>query len=208
MIRRVSDLRCPVRLLCVRHADAESDPRVAPDDRPLSAQGRRQAEVLADRLAGERVAVVHTSSLLRAQQTAELLGRALSAPVKSDDRLREFTAGSLDASHLPADADTVTGVFDAWLDGELARRAGDGESGEAAVDRFRDALEDISDLHRGETVVLVSHGGVLALGLSVLSAALHPAWVRSHALGTTDLVEMSCDDAGWVCTSWAGHVPT
>jgi 2,3-bisphosphoglycerate-dependent phosphoglycerate mutase len=207
MIRRVSDLRCPVRLLCVRHAAAEGSPRLAGDDRPLSAQGRREADALADRLAVERVAVVHTSPLLRAQQTADLLGQALGTPVKSDDRLREFTAGSLDVSQLPVDAAHVTAVFGAWLDGELARRAGDGETGEAVVDRFRDALEDISDLHRGETVLLISHGGVLTLVLTVLSPNLHPAWVRSHTLGTTALVEMSYDDGGWVCTSWAGHVP-
>jgi phosphohistidine phosphatase len=74
-----------VRLLLVRHAEA------APGDpdalRPLTPRGRDQARELGERLAAERPAVVLTSPLLRARETAEAIARAAGAPVVVDERL-------------------------------------------------------------------------------------------------------------------------
>jgi phosphohistidine phosphatase len=71
-----------VNLYIVRHAWAlEADAAAFPDDaqRPLSRKGRRRFERLAERLAerGVAPAVVAASPLVRAQQTAEILVRAI-----------------------------------------------------------------------------------------------------------------------------------
>lgn len=203
----MSDLQCAVRVLCVRHAAAEGSPRLAGDDRPLSEEGHAQAGRLGQRLVRQRVAHVYTSPLLRGLETAKRVADALRTQVTVDDRLIEFTAGALDTSADPHDTDQVTAIFQAWLVGDLARRAGDGETGHQVVARLSGVLEEVADLHRGETVLLVTHGGLLALGLTALSANLKPAWVSQHRLDNADLVEMAYDADGWVCTSWAGDVP-
>jgi phosphohistidine phosphatase len=76
-----------VRLFLVRHAEAEPG---EPDElRKLTANGRRQARELGARLAAEGAsgAVVVTSPLLRARETAEEIARALGTTPAPDDRL-------------------------------------------------------------------------------------------------------------------------
>jgi phosphohistidine phosphatase len=77
----------PMLLLLIRHAHADEG---EPDElRPLSERGREEARTLATQLAGRDVppAVVLTSPLLRARQTAEQIGQSTGAPVRIDDRL-------------------------------------------------------------------------------------------------------------------------
>jgi phosphohistidine phosphatase len=76
-----------VRVYLVRHAEAAPG---EPDAlRPLTSAGRAAARDLGARLAAERVrpAVVLTSPLLRARETAGELGRALGCGVEADERL-------------------------------------------------------------------------------------------------------------------------
>ena len=63
-------------------------------DPELTEEGRRQAELLAEALAGEPVSAILTSPLLRARQTAEAVGAACGLPVTVDDRLVEIDWGT------------------------------------------------------------------------------------------------------------------
>ena len=63
-------------------------------DPELTEEGHRQAERLAAALAAERVAVLLSSPLLRARQTAEAIGEACAVPVVVDDRLVEIDWGA------------------------------------------------------------------------------------------------------------------
>ncbi len=72
--------------LC-RHAEAApGDPDAT---RPLTAEGVEQAERLAERLAAEQPppAIVVSSPLLRARQTADAIARATGAEARADARL-------------------------------------------------------------------------------------------------------------------------
>ncbi|HET7328761.1 MAG TPA: histidine phosphatase family protein [Nocardioidaceae bacterium] len=213
----MGDLQCAVRVLCARHAAAEDGPGPAGDDQPLTQTGCAQADRLGRRLATQRVAHVYTSPLRPARETATRVAESLQIRSTVDDRLSELTAGAADTSADPDGADPddadpdgaerVTDAVRAWLDGDLARPAAGGETGQQVVARLSGVLEEVADLHRGETVLLVTHGGLLTLGLTVLSANLKPAWVSQRELGNTDLVDMRYDGDGWVCGSWAGDVP-
>lgn len=87
-----------MRLVLVRHAEAAPG---EPDElRPLTARGRDQARELGGRL--PRPDAILTSPLLRARETASLLGLAHGlephvderlAPGASDDDVREAVAG-------------------------------------------------------------------------------------------------------------------
>ena len=78
-------------LYLLRHAHAGDPARWAGDDavRPLSDKGRRQAERVGRLLAGvdEAPDLLVTSPLVRAAETAEIVGKALGVEVVVDRRL-------------------------------------------------------------------------------------------------------------------------
>ena len=84
-------------LLLVRHGETDWNAEgklQGHTDRPLNDYGRRQAQALADRLAGEAIDAVYASDLSRARETAEILGARLGLPVVVDPDLREKNWGS------------------------------------------------------------------------------------------------------------------
>jgi phosphohistidine phosphatase len=79
-----------MRLYVVRHAKAEKAAPGEPDaPRTLNAKGRRQAHDLGVRLAAlaEPPALVVTSPLVRARQTAEAIAQACEIELRVDERL-------------------------------------------------------------------------------------------------------------------------
>ena len=74
-----------VRLLLVRHGQADSEPGRywGHTDVPLSAQGIWQAKCLRDRIAGETITAVYSSDLRRARDTAAIIALPLAIPVVS-----------------------------------------------------------------------------------------------------------------------------
>jgi broad specificity phosphatase PhoE len=109
-------------------------------DTPLSALGRRQAECLAVRLAGEAIDAVWASTMIRARQTAAVVAAPLGLGVQLDADLVEFDWG--DWSGRPYDGaieKEVSGVRKRWRAGEAELAPSGGESpARAAIraDRF------------------------------------------------------------------------
>jgi len=98
-----------VLVFLVRHA--HSDPGEPDELRPLSARGREEAHALAARLAAHETppAVVLTSPLARARETAELIAQATQTDVRADDRLRpgatlDLLRGALEGLQSPVAA--------------------------------------------------------------------------------------------------------
>jgi serine/threonine-protein phosphatase PGAM5 len=81
-------------LILVRHGAYDEDDRIDPDvGRALTPEGREQAQLAADRLAGFplRVDAIHASTMTRARQTAEIIGAALHLEPKPSRLIRECT---------------------------------------------------------------------------------------------------------------------
>lgn len=135
------------RLLLVRHGETDWNAAgrlQGQTDRPLSDHGRRQASRLADELVGEEVEAIYSSDLVRARETAEIVGRRLGVPVDLDPDLREKDWGTWEGLTV-VERDRVDFV---------------GESTEAHQERILRALRRISERHPGDGVVLVvTHGG-------------------------------------------------
>lgn len=132
-------------------------------DPPLNELGRRQAALLATRVAGEDVCALYSSDLRRALETAESVAAMTGLSVVQDPRIREMDVGSW------------TGL--SWEQIE-ARFPGssehDGESRVVFEERVISATREIASAHSdGERVVIVTHGGVVrALQRHVLGQAL------------------------------------
>lgn len=165
----------------VRHAKAgrRDEWGEAPDrERPLSDQGRAQAERLAQQLlAGAPIAALHTSPLVRCRQTLEPLGEALQLPLIDEEALAE-------APGVPVvDAGSLW-VASAWLGGRAL----------ALIDRLVMA-------HPDQRVVCCSHGDVLPSLLAVLAGrdrvAMHDTHLRKGARVRALFEQGHCVDVEW-----------
>ncbi len=190
-------LQCATTLVVARHGEAEYEASTWADEGgSLTQRGRQQAAALAESLADRRVAHVWTSTLARAVQTGEIVAARLGIGVTTRIGLREFDAG--DHRGVPLEEDPFVGTYTRWLEGHLDERIPGAETGREIVERFDQVLSEVSDAHPGETVLVVSHGGTIGLGI--------PTLCRMDAeralLGNTDTVEVVVDADEWVCTRW------
>ena len=185
-------------ILVARHADAEYESHHWADEGGcLTTQGRAQAAVLGERLAAREVTRVWTSTYARAVQTAEIAAAHLRVPVTTREGLREFSVGSLAGSRAD---DPFADTYRAWLDGDLDRRLPGGETGAELRFRMHHVLHEIAERHPGETVLAVSHGGLMRLTLPLI-VTREPADPPAR-LGNCAVVEIVVDEHHWTCRHW------
>lgn len=198
-------LHCPATLLVARHGQADyPEPDVLSDHGGwLTDLGRRQSLDLAEQLRNRRVAMVWSSPLERAVQTSGLVAEALDVPRSVAEGLHEFEAADL--AGRAEDDPTLRAVFDDWLAGRFESRIPGGESGAEVISRYRRALGEIADQHRGETVVVVSHGGVMSFCLPRLASNVSDDLAAQRPLPNCALAEVEVGDNGDVVVrSWPG----
>lgn len=110
------DQRDAPTIVLVRHGATEwsvSGRHTSHTDVPLTADGRRDAEKLRPRLAGRHFALVLSSPLSRARETAELAG--LGDQVEADDDLEEFDYGDYEGRTTAEIREQRPG-WDVWRD--------------------------------------------------------------------------------------------
>jgi phosphohistidine phosphatase len=115
-----------VQLHLVRHADAEPG---EPDElRRLTAEGRRAARELGERLArdGVRPDAILTSPLLRARETGDELAASLGAPAEPHDRLAPGATADDVRAAVEGRGDIVVVVGHQPDCGRIAAALGDG----------------------------------------------------------------------------------
>lgn len=200
----MSDLHCPATLLVSRHGDAEyGHPSVLSDEGGwLSPLGREQVAALADSVRGRRIARVYSSTMERAVESAAIAAEVLAVDVVELAGLGEYSVGAL-AGRPNGDPELLS-VFRAWMHGDLRRRIPGGESGEELLTRYRDSLQHIADLHRGETVLVFSHGGVMSFALPRLSTSVRDDLAQRGFLPNCAPVEVEIDGDGIRVLDWPG----
>lgn len=144
-------------------------------DIPLDDVGHWQARTAAGALLSQHEpAVIVSSDLTRAQQTAAYLGRATGLQVRTDTRLRERSFGIWEG--MTGEEITVT-----WPTEYAEWRAGldpQGVQAEARAQvgaRVAEAIVEHAAALAGGTLVIVSHGSAIAAGLSTM-LGVPPGW--------------------------------
>jgi 2,3-bisphosphoglycerate-dependent phosphoglycerate mutase len=199
----MSDLQCAARVFVARHGEALYESELLSDAGGwLSPLGRQQAKDLAATLAPERISRVWTSDMARAVQTAEVVAGVLGVDVVVRRGLREFGVG--DAAGTTGVPDPFAATFASWVAGDHTARIPGGESGEEVLQRMTTVLDEVADEHRGESVLVISHGGVMSMALAVVAANLPPTHGHQRPMPHCGVVALEADADGWVCRSWAG----
>lgn len=146
-------------------------------DIPLSEEGIRQAELLAERLAGDRQyqwQSIVSSDLDRAAKTAAIIADRLRIPAYADRRLRERSFGE-------AEGTTLEERIARW--GEDWRRlVPDQETDEQVLERGLAFVRDHTDRHPGEAWLVVTHGSFLARMLHAMCRDLDDSHLLNVSL--------------------------
>lgn len=127
-------------------------------DPPLDDVGRAQARAAAAHLVASGLppdAVVVTSDLVRAVETATALTDALGVELRVDERLREHGLGSWEGSTRDEVARDLPEQYADWMAGRPVR----GRGGEDPAAVARRACAAVADLPAGSVAVVVTHGG-------------------------------------------------
>jgi phosphoserine phosphatase len=175
-------------------------------DPPLSTEGLREARLVAARLAADddlRPARIVSSTLTRAQQTAEAIGHEIGLPVEPDPRLMEIGAGEWEG-HTHDELQRIDGErYRAWRTAETEVRPPGGEPLEDAIGRIRELVDELSASPEPWPMALVSHGGILRILANVLFE-LPGAWMWSLDVDNASVSAASRDrtDGAWRLERW------
>lgn len=144
-------------------------------DVPLNASGHEQARRVAQRLALEPLRHLVSSDLLRARQTAAPVSAHPLQPAplatELDAALREQNFGVVDGMRVADIKVQHAAAWAQWIRFEADYAFEGGESTRAFHARVLAALRALAQRHPGQTLAVVTHGGVLdmvyrtALGL-------------------------------------------
>ncbi|MGZ4606771.1 MAG: histidine phosphatase family protein [Blastococcus sp.] len=177
------------RLLLVRHATSVRPQAGGPSERsrPLSTQGRAEAERLADELIPVRPQRIFASPYLRAVQTVQPTACALGLEIECRTELREWESG------LDPSPDWETHYRWSWAH---PREAGEsGESHAELTTRVRGALRAIStDVGADGVALIASHGTWIARALEVLGATVDVEFWLAMPSPAVFLVEAGLGD--------------
>jgi probable phosphoglycerate mutase len=174
-------------------------------DIPLNAEGERQAALLAEALAPERIDLLVSSGLQRAHQTAQAVAKLRGMPVHVEPGLRERCYGGFEGLLYAEIEQRFPAEFAAWqgrdIDGILPDGKNRGETFRQFFDRATGAILALAAAHPGRTVAMVAHGGVLecayrlALGLSLETA-------RDFKVYNASINRFRIDEGRLVLESW------
>ena len=152
------------RVLLVRHGESEWNAAGRWQgwaDTELTGLGILQAGDAAERLRSAGITTVVASDLRRTQHTAEIIAARLGlSPVHADPALREFDVGDWSGLTRPEIEARWPGQLDAWREGKLACTPG-GEPRDHFVDRVLGAVRGVAHRFPGQTILAVTHGGVI-----------------------------------------------
>lgn len=202
----MSDSISFTRLILIRHG--ESQDNVAGrlsgwTDSPLTHHGQSQARRAARFVSEQfRPSALYVSPLTRAVQTAQPLAESTGLTPRRRDDLRELHFGVADGLTFAEIEARHAGLLQrASQEDDAAFGWPGGESRRNFWERVLGAIEEIGRAHRGETVAIVSHGGVLSTFLAYAAAGNPTRW-RDYPLHNCALSETHADSHGVAVIRW------
>ena len=158
---------------------------------PLNATGLEQARRVALRLQTEAFGIDHLvcSDLLRTRQTAEPSAQALlphlCVDAVADPGLREQHFGVVDGLRVQDVKTEHAQAWERWVRFEADYAMPGGETTRQFHTRVMDAVRRIAQQYAGQTVLVITHGGVLDM-----------VWRTAHGLGLDGPRQSDIPNAG------------
>lgn len=201
-----------MRFIFARHGESTANIEAVISNRSqehgLTALGIRQAESLADRLAGEQVRGLYTSPLLRARQTSQIIVDELKIPMIIKEELREIDCGTLEGRGDPEAWETFLAIFREWLQGKKWQVHLSG--GESFVDITRRFIPFFQALRvefkdQAGSIVLISHGGLFYTMLPLILENISFKFARDTTITNTSVIVAEDLNGVLECREWCGE---
>ncbi|MBI4641889.1 MAG: histidine phosphatase family protein [Candidatus Tectomicrobia bacterium] len=187
------------KLFLVRHGETtwNSEGRLQGHlDIPLNDKGRWQAKQAASRLVRANITAIYASDLIRAFETAQIIGKRLNLEVIPSQNLREANLGCFQGKTWAEIQQLYPDQFKArQLDPVHAVPEG-GESVWQLSQRVIGEVERIIARHPESTVALATHGGV-CLTLICHALGLDLTKRRAFGIGNASIHRLEYDGKLW-----------
>ena len=214
----------PLKLYLIRHGLSYVNmpnwrPQKEPEgwDAGLTPVGRKQSKALASWMKDSvpEVDAIYASTMKRARETASPVGLAYMADVIFDDRLRELTNNRIDHSalppnELPTEYNNINPYNRPFF--PIAAKTYYAETWSHFRVRVGLFMEDLVNQHKGETILVITHGGVIG---AFLDNVLNVGLTRSAMLQTVntgvvylEYVGQNDDTPPWIWhgIGWTPHL--
>lgn len=163
--------RSCTRLILLRHGQTDLNAQgifQGQFDEPLNSRGREQAKAASRQLAKISIDSVYASTLSRARETAEIVANRIGLSPHFDIRLVEVDVGSWQGMSWSSVIQKNPDFAEALDRGIDVRRSPTGETGTELGVRVGSALTEIAQANLAQTVLVVSHGLAIKMGIGFL----------------------------------------
>ena len=195
----------PTRIIAIRHGETawNVDTRIQGHlDVPLNANGRWQAERLANALRDETITAIYASDLTRAWETAQYIGQIHGLQLNKEVGLRERDFGDFEGKTFAEIEVLLPDQSLRWRKRDPEFYPAGGESLVALRARVIEAAERLAAQHPGEQIALVGHGGVMDV-LYRAATRLDIQAPRTWTLGNAAINRLLWTPEGFTLVGWA-----
>jgi len=184
-----------MEVLLIRHAipiRRELESGIANPE--LAAEGLKQADLMAQYLASEKLHAIYASPMQRAQQTAQPLAAVQGLAITTVDGVAEYDKNSnqyVPVEELKANNDPR------WQEMLRGEWTSTDETEEEFINRTVSSIEEIITNHASQRVAIVCHGGVInayichVLGLKNQRGFFYPNYTSIHRIAAAGSGERS-----------------
>ncbi len=184
------------RLYLVRHGETlwnSSGKYQGVTDIPLSEEGHRQADVLAERFVKLDLDKIYSSPLSRAYDTAKRVADKKNIDVISDWHFREINFGEWEGHTVPELKEKYGRPYLDFLDNPYEMPfPGDGAL-KTVQKRVEEGMESILGENEDKNIMIVSHGGIVRLSIMSLmeldGSFYRKLWIDNTGITRIDLKE-------------------
>ena len=184
----------------VRHGKDDDTVRGGWSGQPLTDEGKAQANELASFVQRSDLGIkrIYSSDLLRAMQTAQPVSDKLHLPIIQMPEFRETNNGILAGMKNELANKMYPGLY--WNTFDWEQRYPGGESPREFYERIStawDAFQKMA-LEQNENVLLVTHGGVINVILSILNGEKYSNKTTMRKIQNAELIALEYQGKGWI----------
>ena len=182
----------------IRHGKDDDTVRGGWSDAPLTACGCTETERLAEQLARiQNIKKIYSSDLKRAVQTAQIIDKQMNCGIEYISGFREVNNGRL-AGMKNSEAELkYPDLY--WRKMDWNENYPEGESPRDFFFRVKSAWKSFSKkiIADGEDVLLVTHGGVISVVLSIINGEKYSNTIQTKSLAQMQVLSLEYQNGKW-----------
>lgn len=183
-------------LLLIRHGETESNKNYiiqGQTDTDLNASGIKKAAETAEFLKDYNYDHIYSSDLMRAKKTASFIADNLNLEIKESEKIREIHFGEWEGLNLEQIEEQYPEDMEAWREDPLTNGPPGGENITQFAARINYFFNEILEKHRGEKLIVVTHGGVIKMFLREI-LEVNTKSFRQFQIDNTSITELKFYD--------------